>query len=184
MTGFLVKSGMELIPAWSCSQSQSRNSPCGWRGVTDWEAKGQRGQGIDWKLSISLELEGMKDKTTLLCSFGKKIQLIYLYVLWPPPSIVLRLKCDVAYRGLVHSWVNGKWSRKTQASSDREGRDLFHFVSGIQEITQSCWHTQGGAEFSAGADNQVTHIALPTANPQRLADRVILSDRHLQWIPL
>ena len=41
--------------------------------VINKETEGQRGQVIDWRFSVSLELDEMKDKTTLSCSFEKKI---------------------------------------------------------------------------------------------------------------
>ena len=115
MTGFLVKVGMGLIPAWSCSQNQSGNSLCRWRGVTDRETEGQRGQEIDWKLSISLELDGIKDKTTLLCSFGKKFNWHISMCSGHHPQLSRRANViDIVTEGWsTHEWMeNGQESHR------------------------------------------------------------------------
>lgn len=190
VTGFLVKSGTEQISTWSCSQSWRRNSLCGWRDSKhpgyrqrDWGSE----RPSDWLEALS-QLGARWDEgqdNPILLLWKKKLNWYGSMCSGHNPVLSWGSNAVLAVEGWsTHEWVENCHQGSHRLPQIKSMLLFFGLVFGIQAITQSCWHTQNGAEFLASTDNQVTCISFPPLHHRDKQTEVTLSYRRLQQAPL
>lgn len=151
---------MGLIPAWNCSQNQSRNSLCGWRGLQTEKLGSERSR--DWLEAVhqfGARWDKGQEHSTLLL-WEKKFNWHISMCSGHHPLLSQRANVtDVGYRGWsTHEWMeDGQEShRLPQIEKDVLLVSFYFWDTGnnTEFLTYPEW-----AEFPAGADNQMTHIA-------------------------